>query len=112
MDKIDPGMTNGVILEILGRRIRQERMNQNVTQKELAAKAGVAIIVVQRLEGGRGCGLGAFIRILRAIGRVSQVDLLLPEPGISPLLLARSGKQERMRARKTIGQSNRANQPE
>ena len=109
MDKIDPSMTDKIILEILGRRIRQERMNQNVTQKILAAKAGVAIIVIQRLEGGRGCGLGAFVKILRALGRVSQFDVFLPEPGISPLLLARSRTKERLRARsRSIGPSNQA----
>jgi predicted transcriptional regulator len=99
MDKIDSAVTDNMILEILGRRIRQERMNQNITQKVLAIKAGVGRIVVQRLEGGKGCVLGAFIKILRALGRLTQIDLFLPEPGISPLLLARYKAKERMRAR-------------
>ena len=99
MDKIDAALTDNMILEILGRRIRQERMNQNVTQKALATKAGLAIIVVQRLEGGRGCGLGAFIKILRSLGRLAQIDLFLPEPGISPLQLARLQTKTRVRVR-------------
>jgi len=99
LGKIDSAVTDNMILEILGRRIRQERMNQNVTQKALAAKGGVAIIVVQRLEGGKGCGLRAFIKILRALDRLGQIDLFFPEPGISPLLLARYKSKKRMRAR-------------
>ncbi len=99
MDKIDAGASDKLVLEILGRRARQERINQNITQKDLALRAGVGRIVVQRLEGGKGCALGAFVRILRALGRLTQIDLFLPEPGMSPLLLARSRKGERMRAR-------------
>ena len=99
MEKIDTGMSDKLILESIGRRIRQERMNQNITQKDLASKAGVGRIVIQRLEGGNGCVLGAFIKILRALDRLSQMDLFLPEPGISPLLLARWKKTDRMRAR-------------
>jgi len=110
MDKIDAALTDNMILEILGRRIRQERMNQNITQKVLAANAGVAIVVVQRLEGGRGCGLGTFIRILRTLGRLSQIDLFLPEPGMSPLLLARYRSRERKRVR--ASSIRQPNQPE
>ncbi|MDP2886361.1 MAG: helix-turn-helix domain-containing protein [Ignavibacteria bacterium] len=100
MEKIESGMSDKMVLATLGRRIRQERINQNITQNDLAARAGVGRIVVQRLEGGKGCALGAFTKVLRALGRLTQIDLFLPEPGISPLLLARSKKGERMRARR------------
>ena len=107
MENLDSGASDKVILETLGRRIRQERVNQNITQKGLAKKAGVGRIVVQRLEGGKGCGLRAFTKILRALGRLAQIDLFLPEPGISPLLLARSKKLHRMRARSRRARSSK-----
>lgn len=99
MEKTNLGESDKMVLATLGRRIKQERINQNITQKDLASRSGVGRIVVQRLEGGKGCALGAFIKILRSLGRLTQIDLILPEPGISPLLLARSKRTERARAR-------------
>ncbi len=104
--KIDSSASEKVVLETLGGRIRQERINQNLTQIALATKAGVGRVVVQRLERGKGCALGAFIKILRSLGHLTQIDLLLPEPGTSPLLLARSKKPERMRARSRTARSS------
>lgn len=105
-------MSDTAILAELGERIRRERLNQNHTQGELAASAGVGLNVVKRLEGGRGCTLASLIRILRSLGKLDQVDAFLPEPGVSPLELARlegrrrkqaSGKRGRRRA---AGESN------
>ncbi len=86
------------ILRTLGSRVRQERLNQNKTQVQLSQSAGVSRIVINRLENGRGCTLGNFIRVLRALGKLDQVGLLLPEPGISPLELARMGGKIRQEA--------------
>ncbi len=91
-------MTDAGIISTLGTRIRQERLNQNKTQVQLSRAAGVSRIVMNRLENGWGCTLGNFIRVLRALGKLDQVDLLLPEPGVSPLELARMGGKVRLEA--------------
>jgi hypothetical protein len=39
--------------------------------------------------------LGNLIRILRSLGKIDQLDALLPEPGISPLELARFSGRHR-----------------
>ena len=92
------GMTDAGIIRTLGSRVRQERLNQNKTQVRLSHAAGVSRIVMNRLENGRGCTLGSFIRVLRALGKLDQAGLLLPEPGISPLELARMGGRVRLEA--------------
>ncbi len=95
-------------LEMIGARVRQERLNQNTTQSEVASTAGVALNVVKQLESGKGCALRNFIRILRALGKLDQIDLFLPEPGISPLqLVALEGRRRKgasgKRGRKASG---------
>ncbi len=90
--------TDNAILEILGDRVRQERLNQNITQRDLSGRAGLSLIVIQRLEGGLGCSLRNFIRVLRSLGKLDQIDLLLPEPGISPIDLARRAGMQRKQA--------------
>ncbi|HTK82239.1 MAG TPA: helix-turn-helix transcriptional regulator [Bacteroidota bacterium] len=95
------------LLRLLGNRAQQERLNQNMTQADLSQKAGVTRIVLTRLESGRGCTLTSLIRILRALGKLDQLDLFLPEPGISPLQLAELGGRERTEATGKRGRPGR-----
>lgn len=89
-------MPDPAILRIVGDRLRQERLNQNLTQIELAGRSGVGRIVVQRTEAGKGCSLRSFVRLLRTLGKLDHLNSLLPEPGISPIDLARlSGKRRK-----------------
>ena len=91
-------ISDSAILGIIGERVRQERLNQNLTQTDLAEKANVARVVVQRTEAGKGCSLTGFIRLLRQLGKLDQFNALLPEPGISPIALARLAGKRRKEA--------------
>ncbi len=91
-------MSDKAVLAGLGERVNSQRLNKDITQAELAKRSGVARIVVQRLESGRGCTLENLIRILRALGLLDQLNVVLPEPGPSPVQLARLKGRERQRA--------------
>ena len=98
-------MNNRAVLKEIGGRVRRERLNQNTTQETLAGRAGVSRRVVLDLETGKGCGLSSFIEILRSLRKLDQLDAFLPDPGISPLQLAKLRGHERQRAsgRRTKG---------
>jgi DNA-binding XRE family transcriptional regulator len=91
-------LNNQAVLKEIGHRVRRERLNQNTTQEALARFAGVSRRVVLDLESGKGCGLSSFIEILRALRKLDQLDALLPDPGISPLQLAKMKGKKRQRA--------------
>ena len=91
-------MNNHGVLKEIGDRIRKERLNQNTTQAVLAQRAGVSRRLVFDLERGMGCGLSSFVEILRALKKLDQLDMFLPDPGISPLQLAKLKGRERQRA--------------
>ena len=91
-------MSDKAVLILLGERISRQRLNQNITQAELAKRAGMARIVVGRLENGLGCKLENLIRILRALGLIEQLEVFLPEPGLSPIQLAKLKGKKRQRA--------------
>ena len=91
-------MNDMAILSEIGERISRQRLNRNITQTDLSLQAGVARIVVQRLEGGRGCTLENLIRIARVLGILEQLDAFLQVPELSPLQLARLKGRERVRA--------------
>ncbi|MBN2201100.1 helix-turn-helix transcriptional regulator [bacterium] len=91
-------MTDKAVMTELADRIRRERLNRNITQKDLWERAGVSKKVIQQLETGNGCTLDSLIKILRALGRLDQLDAFLPDPGISPIQLARMAGRQRRRA--------------
>ena len=93
-----PTTSDTAVLNTVGERLRRERLNQNRTQVDLAQAAGVSLTVIQRLEGGKGCSLKNLVRIMRAIGKLEQFDVFVPEPGTSPIELARLAGRQRQEA--------------
>lgn len=69
----------------LGSQLRSLRLRQNIDQRELASRAGVALNVVKRLESGRGATVGSLIKVLRTLGHVDWLASLAPTVSISPL---------------------------
>ncbi len=92
------GMSDHALLVELGGRLQRTRLNRNLTQPELAAQAGVSRRALQGLEAGKATTLGTFIRALRALGVIEQLDAFLPAPGQSPIQLAKLKGHERQRA--------------
>ena len=86
------------IREELAQRLRDARLNRNLTQATLAERAGVARSVVQNLEAGKDATITSFIRLLRSLGELGHLNAFLPDPGISPLQLARMHGRRRQRA--------------
>ena len=91
-------MSDRAVLAEFGRRVQIQRLNLNLAQTELANKAGVSRRALQNLESGHVCTLALLIRVLRALGRLAALNAFLPEPGLSPLLLAKLKGRERKRA--------------
>lgn len=95
--KISASLSDAAILDVLGRRISQHRLQANLTQAELAARAGVGKRTLERVEAGGGAELTTFVRILRALDLVDGLDRLVPELPPSPI--ARLELQGRTRRR-------------
>ena len=95
--------TTKEILREIGVRLQGFRLQQNVTQAELAEAAGVGHATVKRAEAGENIGLETIVKILRALGRVEALNSFLPEPLISPIRLAEQRERKRQRARRSIG---------
>lgn len=85
------------LAEQLGERLKQARLNQNLTQSEVAEFAGVARKTVINAEKGKA-QLDIFIAIMQALNLTDQLDLFLPQQPISPLQLAKLQGKKRQRA--------------
>lgn len=88
-----------MVLREMGSRLTAIRLGKNLTQADLAEQAGVSKRTILRLESGEvAARLSAFIRVCRALGILAQLNILLPEPGPSPVDLLRMHGKVRRRA--------------
>lgn len=102
MKSITPGLeqlSDQLIHDELCHRFKMARLEINITQAELAERAGVSLITVKRAESGKGnITLMTLIALMRGLGRLDQLNNFLPEPSVSPLQLKASAGQRRQRA--------------
>jgi len=68
----------------LGRRLAQLRIGQQLTQAELARKAGIGKRTLERLEAGDTTQTKTLLRVLRELDLLERLELLLPEPKARP----------------------------
>ena len=77
----------------LGLRLRQLRLSRNLDQRTVADKAGISLRALSKLENGQGSTLETFLRTLRALDYVKGIELLAPEPTVSPLALLKNPRR-------------------
>lgn len=75
---------NTLILNELGKRIKDIRIKKAITQKEMAEMAGVSHSTVTRIENGDGATLDNLLKIMRMLGILTNIDLLIPEQELTP----------------------------
>ena len=95
--RLDALHTDSLILAELGRRLARCRLNAGVTQSALAFEAGISKRTLVRIEAGESVQLTNFLRLLRALGLVENLEALVPpdEPGPMDLLRMRGKRRQR-----------------
>lgn len=76
------------IVTQLGEQYKKYRMLLGMTQKEVAEKAGLSVMTLQKFESGasRDVSLTTIIRLWRVIGQLDNMKELLPEIPDSPYI--------------------------
>lgn len=98
-------LSNTLIIQEIGKRIREYRLRKKITQLELAEHAGISHYTVAQIEQGKSVSLSMLIPVLRVLRLLDNLELLLPEIGPSPVeMMKRTGKKpQRIRPPKNIG---------
>lgn len=81
----------------LGERLKQARLNLDLTQVDTAERADVTRKAVLNAEKGQAT-LEVFVAIMHALGLSAQLDSFLPPPPVSPVQLAKLQGKKRKRA--------------
>ncbi len=92
------GMSDKAIIKEIGRRVKRKRLESNLTQQDVADLAGISRPTVSDLERGNPFEILTLIQVLRVLDALDEIDSFLPDPGISPLQLAKLRGKERQRA--------------
>lgn len=85
----------------LGQRVRRERLRQNLTQRTLAARAGVSRVTVTRMEADGTATLTSFLAVMSALRRAGDLsEILEPPPAVTIDEFIAAGEPTRKRGRR------------
>jgi len=80
-------LSNSAIIEEIGKRLKEYRFQRKLTQQEVADQAGISLFSIYQIENGKAITLNVFLSILRVLQLLDNLELFIPEIGISPILL-------------------------
>jgi transcriptional regulator with XRE-family HTH domain len=93
-------LSNSQIEQDLGKRLKEHRLNLNLSQAEVAKRSGLSRRTITAIEHGEGSTLSTLIALLRALGALDTLEGFLPDPGISPIAMLKLRDDHRKYASK------------
>ena len=99
----------------LGDRLKQARLNLDLTQEEVGLSAGISRYTIKNLEQGRG-SIQDLMALLIALESTDQLNNLMPPQQISPIELLKlrgrmrkraSGSHNKIESNKKVNNTNR-----
>lgn len=91
-------MSDDTIIQTIGDFVKHHRLQQNITQKNLADKAGINRTTLSDLELGRRCQLLTLIQVLRILNKLYVFESFEVKQQISPIKLAEMEMKKRQKA--------------
>lgn len=64
------------IASLLSDRLRKERLKKQMTQAELAKRAGIGVNTLSNLESGKNTSFDNIIRVAMVLGRTDELESL------------------------------------
>ena len=91
-------MTDDMIIQAIGDYVRSVRLRKNLTQAQLADRAGVHRTTIRDLELGRRSTLLTLIQVLRSLDELGMLKQFKVSTELSPLEIAKLELKSRKRA--------------
>lgn len=95
-------LTDTLIQQRIGNKIKDLRLRQNITQANLASDAQVSLSSLKKIEKGHISSFDSLIRVLRILGKLDVLQQLVEDEEMSPneyyKFINSTKKQSRKRA--------------
>lgn len=101
------GFSDAAILRQIGEFVKSKRIDQNLTQVEVAERAAISRSTLSLAERGENISLANLLKILRVLDALYILEQFRVEQPISPLQLAKEDEKKRKRASKNTSQRNK-----
>lgn len=93
-------LTEDDIIKEIGIRLKNIRIQRNLSQEELGRMIGKSKSDISAIENGKPITMKSFIRLLRYVDRLEQLDKILLVSTISPYYVEEKKKERVVRKRK------------
>jgi len=67
-------LTENEIIDQIGKRLKQIRLQHNLTQKQLSQDSGLSVSTISLIEQGHSTSLDSLIRILIRLNRIKDLE--------------------------------------
>lgn len=98
-------MTSSAIAQEIGQRIEQLRLEQNLTQQQIADDVGISRVSYRNLVKGQA-KFENIISALRTLGKIDLVEQFIPEVSFSPMEQLKMQGKKRQRAKPSAKTKN------
>lgn len=99
----------------IGKKIRQLRLRQNITQVSMAEQSQISVSSIKKIENGEIGSFDSVMRVLRILGQLDIYSPLLKEEELSPneyLEFVEASKKKRRKRAKSDKHQSLYNQEE
>ena len=101
-DFITYGMTDDHILMLVGKQLKQMRINAGIRQEDLSVASGLTRKTISSIEYGKSTSTGNIIALLRGLNKLDILSVFSTPVPISPIAVAKAGRApQRVRSNKT-----------
>jgi len=93
-----------ILTEIIHRAV-QRRIELGLTQQDVVDQTGISLRTLKQIEKGSDCRFSTLIRLLQAYDLTDRLNMLIPEPIVSPIQFIEQQRQSRKGARKRVSKA-------
>lgn len=102
-------LSDAAILREIGAFVKGRRIDQNLTQDEVAEKSAISRSTLSLLERGDSITLNSLLKVLRILEALYVFETFLVTASISPIQIAKDDEKKRKRASRNKKKNDKDN---